>query len=87
MISEQLFQLLVGSNDNSSDLAWKTLAAISNKVLKSYDEPVRPARPAGKFPGDSISENTFRVNGQQPEQGTKGDHHGDALATENRGKY
>jgi hypothetical protein len=41
MISEQIFKLLVGRYDNSSDLAWKMLAAIGEKVLESDAEPVR----------------------------------------------
>jgi hypothetical protein len=43
MASEQLFQLLVGCNDDSSDLAWKTLAAVGKKILASSRRPARQA--------------------------------------------
>jgi hypothetical protein len=46
--NEQLFQQLVGGNNNSSDLAWKTLAAVGQKVLelspKQVEQPVENKR-------------------------------------------
>jgi len=37
---EQLFQQLVGGNTNSSDLAWKTLAALGQSVLEHFPKRV-----------------------------------------------
>ena len=41
MESEALFQQLVSGNNNSSDLAWKTLAVVGQRVLESSTKPAR----------------------------------------------
>ena len=59
MVSEQLFQQLVGSNNNSSDLAWKTLAAAGRIVLESFEQPAEQTQEGEE--GNAMSKPIYEI--------------------------